>query len=53
MAGSGTIPENEKVDSNFVIDFSAKYHFNKHLSLTGNIINALDTTYAVSIVPSG
>ena len=52
-AGSGDIPQNEKVDSNFVVDFSAKYHFNKHLSLTGNIINALDTTYAVSRVPAG
>ncbi|WP_191859127.1 TonB-dependent receptor family protein [Hanstruepera ponticola] len=53
MAGSGAIPENEKVDSNFVLDFSAKYHFNNHFSLTGNIINALDTTYAVSRVPAG
>ena len=53
MAGSGEIPQNEKVDSNFVVDFSAKYHFNGHLSLTGNIINALDTTYAVSRVPAG
>ncbi|WP_250434235.1 TonB-dependent receptor family protein [Hanstruepera flava] len=53
MAGSGAIPENEKVDSNFVLDFSAKYHFNDHFSLTGNIINALDTTYAVSRVPAG
>ena len=53
MAGSGEIPENEKVASNFVLDFSAKYHFNNHLSLIGNIINALDTTYAVSRVPAG
>ncbi|WP_223034021.1 TonB-dependent receptor family protein [Hanstruepera marina] len=53
MAGTGAIPENEKVDSNFVLDFSAKYHFNDHFSLTGNIINALDTTYAVSRVPAG
>jgi Fe(3+) dicitrate transport protein len=52
-AGSGSIPDNEKVNSNFVLDFSAKYHFNNHLSLTGNIINALDTTYAVSRVPAG
>ncbi|PNQ72267.1 TonB-dependent receptor [Hanstruepera neustonica] len=53
MAGSGAIPTNEKVDSNFVLDFSAKYHFNKHLSVMGNIFNALDTTYAVSRVPAG
>ncbi|RSK40463.1 TonB-dependent receptor family protein [Mangrovimonas spongiae] len=53
LAGSGSIPKNEKVDSNFVLDFSAKYHFNTHLSLTGNVINALDSVYAVSRVPAG
>ncbi|WP_100615511.1 TonB-dependent receptor family protein [Confluentibacter citreus] len=53
LAGTGSLQENERVDSNFIIDFSGKYHFNKHISLTGNIINLLDETYAVSRVPSG
>ena len=53
MAGIGSIPEDERVDSNFIIDFAAKYHFNKYLSLTGNIINVLDKHYAVSRVPAG
>ena len=53
QAGTGTIPDNEKVDSNFVVDFSAKYHVNQHLSLTSNIINVFDATYAVSRVPAG
>ncbi|NER16047.1 TonB-dependent receptor family protein [Spongiivirga citrea] len=52
-AGRGSIPENELVPSNFTIDVSGKYHFNKHFSLTANIINALDETYAVSRVPAG
>ena len=52
-AGAGSIAKNEKVDSNFVVDFSAKYHFNTHLSLSSNIINAFDSTYAVSRVPAG
>lgn len=52
-AGSGTIPTNELVDNNFIIDFSGKYHFTKKLSLTGNIINLFDETYAVSRVPAG
>jgi Fe(3+) dicitrate transport protein len=52
-AGSGPIPVNEKVDSNFIVDFSAKYHFNPQLSLTSNIINVFDTTYEVSRVPAG
>jgi len=53
LAGSGDIPNDELVASNFIIDFSAKYHFSKHLSATGNMINMLDETYAVSRVPAG
>jgi Fe(3+) dicitrate transport protein len=53
LAGSGNIPENELVASNFIIDFSAKYHIANKLSLTGNIINMLDETYAASRVPAG
>lgn len=52
-AGSGEIAASEKVDSNFIVDFSAKYHFSNYLSFTSNIINAFDATYAVSRVPSG
>lgn len=53
QAGSGSIPANEKVGSNFIIDFSAKYHLTEHLSLTSNIINLLDTDYEVARVPAG
>jgi Fe(3+) dicitrate transport protein len=53
VAGSGTILANNKVSSNFIIDFSAKYHLNKNISLMGNIINLLDKEYAVSRVPAG
>ena len=53
LAGTGNIPSNELVASNFIIDFSGKYHFSQKLSLTGNIINLLDETYAVSRVPAG
>ena len=52
-AGSGSIPDQERVDSNFILDFAGKYHFNQHLSITGNIINLLDETYAVARVPAG
>ena len=52
-AGIGSIPANESVPSSFVIDFSAKYHLNDHLSINGRIINLLDETYAVSRVPAG
>ncbi|NAS11233.1 TonB-dependent receptor family protein [Poritiphilus flavus] len=52
-AGSGSIPENELVDSNFIFDLAGKYHFNKNISLTTNIINMFDETYAVARVPAG
>ncbi len=53
LAGSGEIPNNEKVASNFIVDLSGKYYINKRLNLTTNIINLLDNTYAVSRVPAG
>ena len=53
VAGTGTIPANNRVASNFIIDFSAKYNLNQHISLMGNIINLLDKEYAVSRVPAG
>ncbi len=52
-AGSGPIPDAERVDSNFILDFAGKYHYNEHISLTANVINLLDETYAVARVPAG
>jgi Fe(3+) dicitrate transport protein len=53
MAGSGNIPANEKVASNFIVDLSGKYAISKNLNATANIINLLDNTYAASRVPAG
>lgn len=53
QAGSGSIPTNEKVGSNFIVDLSAKYHLNENFSLTSNIINLLDNEYEVARVPAG
>ncbi|SDS58182.1 Fe(3+) dicitrate transport protein [Formosa sp. Hel1_31_208] len=52
-AGTEAITDSNGVTSNFIFDFSGKYHLTKYLSLTGNIINLLDETYAVSRVPAG
>jgi Fe(3+) dicitrate transport protein len=52
-AGNEDITEINGVTSNFILDFSGKYHVTKHLSITGNVINLLDKKYAVSRVPSG
>ena len=53
MVGSGAIAANQKIESNFVVDLSAKYHLNEYLSLTANAINLLDNEYAVARVPAG
>ncbi|WP_088341786.1 TonB-dependent receptor family protein [Robiginitalea sediminis] len=53
QAGRGDIPANQRVDSNFVLDFGGKYHLNEHVTFTGNILNLLDETYAVARVPAG
>ncbi|WP_339895799.1 TonB-dependent receptor [uncultured Algibacter sp.] len=52
-AGSGSIPEKFKVDSNIIMDFSTRYFLNKHVTLSSNIINIFNTVYAVSRVPAG
>ena len=53
LAGNGAIPDNQRVDSNFIIDASGKYFLSKKVSLTANIINLLNNTYAASRVPAG
>lgn len=53
LAGSGAISDAEKVDANFIFDLAGKYRLGKHLSVTANIINLFDETYAVARVPAG
>ena len=52
-AGTGPIPPNELVPSNFVLDFAGKYFYNENIGLTLNVLNVLDETYAVARVPAG
>ena len=52
-AGTETINENNGITSNFIVDFSGKYHIKNNLSVTGMVINMFDNTYAVSKVPAG
>ncbi len=53
LAGTGAIPQNELVPSNFIVDLSGKYYINDKLNATLNVINIFDETYAVSRVPAG
>ncbi|GFD72701.1 TonB-dependent receptor [Tenacibaculum sp. KUL113] len=52
-AGSGSIPKEFKVSSNLVVDVSARYFLDSKFTLSANIINLFNTTYAVSRVPAG
>lgn len=53
QAGSGAIPNEELVASNFIVDLSGKYNITSQLSARVNIINLFNSTYAVSRVPAG
>lgn len=53
IAGQGEIAPNVKVNSNFIVDASAKFHLSKKVALMSNIINLFDSHYAVSRVPAG
>jgi Fe(3+) dicitrate transport protein len=53
LAGQGSIASTNKVESNFIVDLSARYHVNEYLSLTANVINVFDNEYAVSRQPAG
>ncbi|NAY90360.1 TonB-dependent receptor [Muricauda sp. JGD-17] len=52
-AGSGSIPQDELVASNFIMDLGGRYRINPHIALTANVINLLDESYAVARVPAG
>ncbi|WP_431128249.1 TonB-dependent receptor family protein [Flagellimonas flava] len=53
QAGNGSITGPFRVDSNLVIDVSGRYFYNRNFTLSANIINLLDETYAVARVPAG
>lgn len=53
VSGTGSIPDNQKVESAIVLDLAGRYHITSKLSTTANIINLLDNEYAVSRVPAG
>jgi len=52
-ASADSVNADNGITSNFIIDFSGKYHVSKSFSLSAKIINVLDKTYAVAKVPAG
>lgn len=53
QASNGGTKDTMKLDDNFIIDFSAKYHLSSKISLFANVINLLDEVYASARVPAG
>jgi len=52
-AGIGTIPANELVASNIILDLGTKYRYNQNITITANAMNLMNETYAVARVPAG
>lgn len=52
-AGTGSIPQEFKVGSHFIVDLSAKYFYSSRITVFTNINNLFDTTYDVARLPAG
>lgn len=53
IAGTGSIAPEELIPSFFVMDFGAKYHIHKNISLAINMTNLTNNIYLVSTRPAG
>ena len=52
-AGSGVIPDSERISSNFIMDLAGRYFYNERVTLFTSVINLLDTEYEVARLPAG
>ncbi len=53
QAGTGSIPEEYRIGSSFIMDFAARYFYTPRITFFANIMNILDTEYEVARTPSG
>ena len=53
QAGTGTIPENFKIGSNFIVDAAARYFYTPRVTFFTNLMNVLDSEYEVARTPAG
>ena len=53
QAGTGTIPENFKIGSNFIVDAAARYFYTPRVTFFTNLMNVLDNEYEVARTPAG
>ena len=53
QAGTGEIPEEYKIGSNFIVDVAGRYFYTKRITFSVNVMNALNSVYEVSRTPAG
>ena len=53
QAGTGTIPDNFKIGSNFIVDAAARYFYTPRITFFTNLMNIFDSEYEVARTPSG
>ncbi len=53
VAGSGSIPADQKVDARTIVDLSANYRLTKNAKLFAEVENLTDETYVAGIRPAG
>ena len=53
QAGTGEIPDNLKIGSNFIVDAAARYFFTPRITVFTNAMNLLNSTYEVARTPAG
>ncbi len=53
QAGTGDIPEEYKIGSNFIVDAAARYFYTKNITFSVNVMNMFNSAYEVSRTPAG
>ncbi len=53
QAGTGEIPPEYKIRSNFIVDAAARYFFTKRITFSLNVMNMFNAAYEVSRTPAG
>ena len=53
QAGTGEIPPEYKIRSNFIVDAAARYIYTKRITFSLNMMNVFNSAYEVSRTPAG
>nr|MBA3987355.1 TonB-dependent receptor [Flavobacteriales bacterium] len=53
QSGTGAIPNEFEIGSNFIIDFAARYFYSPRVTVFTNVLNVLDSKYEVARLPAG